>query len=71
MTKLPRTKEVILDEMICNGNFHPKNNLEESLPYFLEVLLDIRDNLEVPYLDEEQVKVLEELEANRDKDHDF
>lgn len=40
-----RTGEEILDDMITKGNFHPKNNLEESLPYFLEVLLDIRDCL--------------------------
>ena len=68
MPRLPRTKEEILDEMITTGNFHPKNNLEESLPYFLEVLLDIRDNLEVPCLDDEQVKVLEELEASRNEE---
>jgi hypothetical protein len=57
MPKLPRTKDEILDEF-NQSPFAATNQLEQSLPLILEVLLDIRDNLEIPYLTEEQFNAI-------------
>lgn len=47
MVRLPRTKDEILDTY-AKGTSAPKDALEEAIPLFLEVLLDIRDNMEFP-----------------------
>lgn len=54
MTRLPRTKDAILDEAGLSP-FVATNQLEYFLPLLLEVLVDIRDGLEVPHLLEEDI----------------
>jgi len=52
MLRLPRTKDKILDEAELENEFVPTTYLEEMIPLFLEVFIDIRDNLEAVYKDE-------------------
>lgn len=49
MPSLPRTKEEILTDASAMGSVTQKDML------LLEVLLDIRDNLEIPHLLEEDL----------------
>ena len=55
--RLPRTKDDILNEM--DQTFYPMDYQEHALGLILEVLIDIRDNLEIPYLTEEELDITE------------
>jgi len=49
MTRLPRKKDDIMDAL-GNCPFAPRNVTEDLMPVIIELLIDIRDNLETPYI---------------------
>lgn len=49
--RIPRTKDNILDELE-ESDFFPTSYQDHVLKLLLEVLIDIRENLEIPYIEE-------------------